>query len=227
MIFTAENMTEMKEAFHLLGLESQKALLEYAKEPIVAKKIAVALFAAMVVVGAAGAQEKTWYNSYAPGVEGSSLLINAGVGYGMLPYKMSLPPISASVEYALLNIPLSIGGYFGMTGYKEDLGPGGEYKGSMMGFGAKASWHFNFGVKNLDPYVSLLAGWLVYNQEVTTTVKVPGLADITITAENNLSTFLYGGSIGTRFFFTNNLGVYLELGYSAISVASVGLTLKF
>jgi len=193
-----------------------------------AKKITVAIVAAMIVVGAAGAQEKTWYNSYAPGVEGSSLLINAGVGYGMLPYKMSLLPISASVEYALQNIPLSIGGYFGMTGYDEELSAYSSYKGSMIGFGAKGSWHFNFGVKNLDPYVSLLAGWLVYNQEVKTTVPGYGIIDdVSVTAENNLSTFLYGFNIGTRFFFTNNLGVYLELGYSAISVASVGLTLKF
>jgi len=183
------------------------------------KRIAVALVAAMVVAGAAGAQEK--------------FLINAGIGYGFLPYKMSLPPISASVEYMLDSIPLSIGGYFGMTGYKEDATKLVSYKASMVGFGAKGSWHFGFGPEKLDPYAGLVLGWLVYNQEVTTTVpevKAGGIVitkETTTTAKNNLSTFLYGINVGARYFFTNNIGAYLELGYSAVSVASVGLAVKF
>jgi hypothetical protein len=192
---------------------------------------------AVVIAGGVFAQN-SWYNSYAPGIDGSKIFVNAGIGVGILPYKMSIPPISASVEYALPNIPLSLGGYFGITGYNEEENIGSAsytYKGTLVGFGAKASYHFNF-IKNLDPYVSLLLGWLVWNEEVTATVhpqsygagpysvSTPGS---TATAEEDMSTFLYGFNIGARYFFTPLIGAYAELGYSAVSVLSVGVTLKF
>lgn len=63
-------------------------------------------------------------NSFAPGIEGSKFFINGGIGVGILPYKMSIPAISASVEYALpngMNLPLSIGGYVGFVGYEEEV----------------------------------------------------------------------------------------------------------
>jgi hypothetical protein len=136
---------------------------------------------------------------------------------------MSLPPISLSAEYALglPNIPLSVGAYFGVTGYNEELTAYSSYKGTLVGFGAKGSYHFNF-LKNLDTYVGLTLGWLVYTQEVKSTWM-----DTTATAKNDLSTFLYGFSLGARYFFTKNIGAYAELGYSAVSVLSAGLSLKF
>jgi hypothetical protein len=192
------------------------------------KRVFAVLVLAIVVVGGIFAQEKKWYNSYAPGIEGSKIFVNTGIGFGILPYKMSIPPISASVEYGLANIPLSIGGYFGITGYNEELSAYSSYKGTLVGFGAKASYHFNF-FKNLDPYASLVLGWLVYNQEVTSTVPgIPGLySETTVTADNDLSAFYYGFNLGARYFFTKNIGAYVELGYSAVSVVSAGLSLKF
>jgi hypothetical protein len=156
-------------------------------------------------------------------VKGSNIFINAGVGYGILPYKMSLPPISASVEYGLANIPLSIGGYFGYTAYDEELSAYSSYKGTIIGVGTKANWHFNF-VRNLDPYISVTLGWLIYKQEVTTTIPY---VNTKVDVENDLSAFFYGVNLGARYFFTNNIGAYIEFGYSAISVASAGLTVKF
>jgi hypothetical protein len=186
------------------------------------------VLAAGVAFGQAEETGRTWYNSYALGMEDSKFLINAGIGLGILPYKMSIPPISASVEYrlGLANIPLSVGGYFGITGYDEELTAYSSYKGTLVGFGAKGSYHFNF-LKNLDTYVSLTLGWLIYNQEVKTTIPVTGGDDVTTTAENDLSTFFYGFNLGARYFFTKNIGAYVELGYSAVSVASAGLALKF
>jgi hypothetical protein len=181
------------------------------------KKLILLSVLAVAVAGGAFGQE--WYNSYAPGIEGSKFLINGGIGLGVLPYKMSLPPISASAEYVLAKIPLSVGAYFGITGYDEKLASSFSYKGTLAGFGAKASYHFNF-LQNLDPYVSLTLGWLVYSQEVKSPLT-------NTTAKNDLSTFLYGFNLGTRYFFTKNIGAYVELGYSAVSVASLGLSLKF
>jgi opacity protein-like surface antigen len=180
------------------------------------KRILVMVLAAFVAGGAFA----DWYDSYAPGIDGSKWLINAGVGYGLLPYKLSIPPVSASVEYAGLKIPLSLGGYFGIAGYDEDL-VYSKYSGTMIGVGARAAWHFNF-IKNLDTYAGLNLGWMIYNQKVTTTVL-----NVSTDVGYDLSSFYYAFDIGARYFFTNNIGAYLELGYSPISVASVGLSLKF
>jgi hypothetical protein len=49
---------------------------------IMKKKLALALLMAALLAGGAFAQE--WYNSYAPGIDGSMFLINAGVGWGNL-----------------------------------------------------------------------------------------------------------------------------------------------
>ena len=134
---------------------------------------------------------------------------------------MSLPPISVSAEYGLPKLPLSIGGYFGITGYDEEISSSSSYKGTLIGLGAKASWHFNF-LKNLDTYASLVLGYLIYNEEVKTTIL-----GTTVTDGYDLSTFYYGFNLGARYFFTNNIGAYVELGYSAVSVVSAGLSLKF
>jgi opacity protein-like surface antigen len=139
--------------------------IKKVKEEKMTKKGLLVLVLACVLVGGVFAQ--SWYNSYAPGIEGSKFFINGGVGFGILPYKMSLPPISVSAEYGLSKIPLSLGAYFGITGYNEDLGDT-SYKATMVGCGARGSYHFNF-LKNLDPYVSLTLGWLVRSEEVKTT----------------------------------------------------------
>jgi len=155
------------------------------------------------------------------GVEGSKLFINAGVGYGLLPYSIAIPPIHASVEYGLKKIPLSIGAVVDFTTYKEDYGFGSEYSGTMVGLGLKGAYHFNF-AKNFDPYIGLTLGYLLWNEEHKYT-----LWDQDYKSNSNFSTFYYGFNLGARYFFTKSFGVYLELGYSAITVANAGITLKF
>ena len=86
------------------------------------RKLMLLLVLAAATAGGVFGQE--WYNSFAPGIEGSKFFINGGIGVGILPYKMSIPAISASVEYALpngMNLPLSIGGYVGFVGYEEEV----------------------------------------------------------------------------------------------------------
>ncbi|MDR0409296.1 MAG: hypothetical protein LBH18_02735 [Spirochaetaceae bacterium] len=168
----------------------------------------------------ASAQSK-WYNSYAPGIAGSKFLINAGIGYHMFHSRnMEIPPLSASVEYALPKIPLSVGGYFGFATNKDDDGHSVD-KELRLGFGAKASYHFNF-VKNFDPYISIVLGWLIDKETHTYTFW-----DKEYTDEYDDSELLFGFNLGARYFFTNNIGAYLELGSNSISVASIGLAVKF
>jgi len=179
------------------------------------KRVFVALVLAVIITGGAFAQE--WYNSYAPGIDGSTLLINAGVGFGSYSgYNISLPPISASVEYAKLPIPvpISVGAYFGIAGYKYDFL---DYKYTLMGFGARGAYHFNF-LQDLDVYAGVTLGWEIIR------LKYDGGAGV---ISSNTGEFLWGPFVGARYFFTNNIGVYLEAGYSAISFVSAGLSLKF
>ena len=141
---------------------------------------------------------------------------------------MSIPTISASVEYALpngMNLPLSIGAYVGFVGYEEEKETPVmkiTYKGTKIGFAAKVSYHFNF-MQNLDPYVSLVAGYKIHSQEITTTTS-----SNTATAKGDLpGAMLFGFNLGARYFFTKAIGAYVELGYSELSIFSAGLALKF
>jgi len=179
------------------------------------KKLVLALLMATLLAGGAFAQE--WYNSYAPGIDGSAILANVGIGFGLSPawFKTSLPPITASVEYAGLPIPLSVGGYFGFARYKFDLfwSDDDALVLTRIAFGARAAWHFNF-ISNLDTYAGLAIGWMVNTYSEDYSLGSSG-------------DFLYGFYAGGRYFFTNNIGVYLEAGYSGLTLVSAGLSLKF
>jgi hypothetical protein len=122
-----------------------------------------------------------------------------------------LPPISASVEYAKLPIPipLSVGGYVAIAGYKNSA----TLYGTQIAFGARAAYHFNF-LANLDVYGAATFGYLIWNHT-------------SANSKLDWSTFYYGACIGARYFFTNFLGAYLELGYSALSYVTAGVTFKF
>ncbi|MDR0409364.1 MAG: hypothetical protein LBH18_03095 [Spirochaetaceae bacterium] len=167
-----------------------------------AKKCLLVLLLAGALAGGVFAD---WYNSYAPGIAESKFFINAGLELTEISEKnKDLPPFSASVEYALLpKIPLSIGGHIISTG---------DGKIKLAYLGAKASWHFNF-VKNFDPYISLVFGWL-------------DLQILDVSGKINITEPITG-ILGARYFFTNNIGAYLELGTSKYSHGSIGLSVKF
>jgi hypothetical protein len=187
----------------------------------------LATLAAGGIFGQTEEAGQTWYNSYAPGIEDTKFFINGGIGFGILPHKMSLPPISLSAEYALglPNLPVSVGAYFGITGYNEELGYY-TYEGTMVGLGAKGSYHFNF-LKNLDTYASVTVGLLIYTEDVTTTIPATYYSEKkTTTVANDLTTIFYGFSLGARYFFTKNIAAYAEVGYSAVSIVSAGLSLR-
>ena len=187
------------------------------------KKLVLALLMATLLAG--GAFAKEWYNSYAPGIDGSNILANVGIGigYGGIGYKMSIPPISASVEYAGLPIPLSVGAYFGIARYKWEgvslfWGDTYSYTRLFLAFGARAAWHFNF-LQNLDTYAGLGLGYIMYSYGGNASY----LNDLGLSK----GAFDFGAFIGARYFFTNIIGVYLETGYSGLTFVSAGLSLKF
>ena len=157
-----------------------------------------------------------WYNSYAPGLRDNRVFFNAGVGLGPTrSYSMGIPPISASVDFKVTDVvPITVGatGMFSTwkwSGYNFDV----TYRN--IGIGARGMYHFNF-ARNLDVYTGLTLGWVIQTA-----------SGYSFQAVSGNSFFLWGGNVGVRYFFSDRLGVYSELGYSGLQFISAGLTMKF
>jgi hypothetical protein len=165
--------------------------------------------------------------------EKGSQAINLGMGVGNSAYLGSfysgfIPSISGSYEYGIVEIPMgsdltgvvSAGGYLGWSASKYYAY---GYTGDKYSFrndiiiAARGNYHFIFHDK-LDTY----AGVWVGVDLVTTTYKGPGDDPY----GNYASTGPTGGAYaGARWYFTDNFGVYAEVGW-LISVFNVGVTLK-
>jgi hypothetical protein len=190
------------------------------KEDFMKKVFALSVLA-MVVAGVVFGQEgKTWYNSYAEGID-QRVFINAGIGLGPTGgYDMGIPPLSASVDFKLpINLPITVGGIFTFAQWKYSysfLGNGYDFVWNNIGIGARGMYHFNF-LRKLDTYAGLTLGYVIQTFDGS---------GYTGSAYEGLSFFLFGANVGARYFFTEHIGAYLEVGYSGLQFASVGLTVK-
>ena len=189
------------------------------------------LFAVLVllVIAGGGLYAQNWYDSYAPGIAESNIFINAGVGYGFSAYSMGIPPIAVSADFKLpVKPPITIGGIAAFSTWKHSTNnwslPNSDIDVTYtnIGFGVRGAYHFNF-LKNLDTYAGLTLGYVIQKTDVTY-----GSAYGSQPAYDDGASFiLIGGNVGARYFFTKNIGAYLELGYSGLQVASIGLSVKF
>ncbi|MDR3336265.1 MAG: hypothetical protein LBT16_03575 [Treponema sp.] len=151
------------------------------------------------------------------------------MGFGISSYLMGIPPISVSADFKLpIQLPITIGGTAALStwGYETSAGiPNSEIKVTYtnIGFGVRGQYHFNF-LKNLDAYAGLTLGYVIQTADVK---YGSAYGNIGKPAYAGISFFLFGANIGARYFFTKNIGVYAELGYSGLQIASAGLSLKF
>jgi hypothetical protein len=189
------------------------------------KKVIVFLVLALVAAGVVFGQEGgAWYNSYAEGID-QKLLLNVGIGLGPTGgYDLGFPPVSASVDFKLpIQLPITVGGIFTFSRWKYSWGFSGtnyDFAWNNIGIGARGMYHFNF-LKNLDTYAGLTLGWVIQSFD-------GGDYDESFGGGYAAhSFFLYGFNVGARYFFTKNIGAYLELGYSGLQFLSAGLSLKF
>jgi opacity protein-like surface antigen len=184
------------------------------------KKCVLVLVLAGVLAGGAFAQE--WYNSYSPGIDQGFMFLNFGIGLGPTgSYDMGVPPLSVSADFKLpVPVPITIGGIFTYSRWKYDYSWSSasyDFGWNNFGFGVRSAYHFGF-VKNLDVYAGLTLGFVIQ------TFDGNGYSGSGYKASNK---FLFGINTGARYFFTNNVGVFLELGYSRLQFVSTGLSLKF
>lgn len=189
------------------------------------KKVLLVLLLAVLATAGSFAQA-TWYNTYAPGVDENMFFVNAGVGFGPTGgYQMGIPPITASVDFKLpISLPITVGAFGTLSTWKFSYPLiGGDLVWRNIGFGVRGHYHFNF-LENLDTYAGLSLGYVLQSLSYT---GGGGNGDLGAYGYNGANFFLWGGNIGARYFFTDLLGAYLELGYSGLQFASIGVSLKF
>jgi hypothetical protein len=169
------------------------------------------------------------WKAYPDPIKPGSILLNAGIGFGTpLHGNMSIPPLIASVDYALPlgGIPFTLGGFFGFNQskytYDDPANWGYVYTYTGTAFGARLAYHPNFEVKNLDAYATLALGYYLYGAKA----KYTGEGGER-TSPRNYDTFYYGFNLGARYFFASNIGAWAELGYSALTYVSAGIAVKF
>ena len=150
---------------------------------------------------------------------------NVGVGLGTALGGLgkARPAISASIDHGVWYVGgpgiISLGGYVGNTGYKYSSG-NYTYKWNYIVVGARGAYHYNgfTTVPNLDVYGGAMLGYNI--------VKYSSDGDDMAMVNNYGSGMGLSGFLGSRWFFSDKIGAYAELGYG-VSVLNVGLTFKF
>ena len=153
-------------------------------------------------------------------------LLNGGLGFGYKDYYNSRAfPVGVSYEYGITP-DISIGAQFdyATVTYEYDIYTYGflftyinTYRGTYTTtyFGGRGSYHFNrlFNLNSdkLDLYAGVGLGYRGYSNEYSR-------------AHSPLS---LNGFVGSRFFFTDSFGGFVELGYTGLSLSKIGLSFKF
>jgi len=143
-------------------------------------------------------------------------VINAGVGLGTYiswtGYSTKIPPITGSIEFGVLDLFDGKGG-IGAGGYLAFTAAGSKnYTVSDLILGPRGLFHYQF-IEKLDTYAGALLGYDIVSY---------GQSDPNLTG----SRFIFSTFIGARYYFTNNIAVYSELGYG-IAPLEIGISFKF
>ncbi len=149
--------------------------------------------------------------------------VNAGIGLGTALGGLgsARPALSLAVDHGMWEIGgpgvISIGGYVGNTGYRYKT-TGYTQKWNYTVVGVRGAYHYNgfAELPKLDVYGGAM---LAYN-----------IAKYTADGYTGANTFGSGVGFsafaGGRWFFTEKIGAYAELGYG-VSYLNIGVTFKF
>jgi hypothetical protein len=179
---------------------------------------------------------------YPSAIKKGSILLNIGAGYGTMINKGTntlVPPVIVSADFALPigGLPFSLGLMAGFSGeYAKStnvpatnpdgspaLAGSGEFNYYVFGAGGRFSYHFNWGVDKLDTYTTVTLGFLLNSTNYK--LEIPG--EKSNSASDSEFLFHWGFNIGGRYFFTPHFGLFLDMGYTRLSVVSLGMAFKF
>ncbi|MDR2519423.1 MAG: hypothetical protein LBD13_08455 [Spirochaetaceae bacterium] len=185
----------------------------------------------------ASAWDASYLLQYPEPIQAGNWLLDVGVGFGLGGANTLIPPILFTFEYALPlgGLPFSLGGLVGFA-WSHYEGNSWYYSPSQTKYiqdwfhipvGFRIAYHFNWGVKNLDTYVTTTLGAdiMIYDGYHKKPDGSKGASyDNTATAFDWL---MIGTHIGARYYFTPMIGAFLELGGWSPHYAALGLALKF
>lgn len=166
----------------------------------------------------------TIFTAQAQSFQKGTTAFNAGIGIGTAlgGYGTVRPAISLSADHGIWETGgpgvISLGGYVGNMGYKYS-GSGYDSKWNYFIIGARGAYHYNgFHTKNFDLYGGAMLGYNIVKYSSNVSEDYFGKA--------YGSGLGFSGFVGGRYFFSNSIGAFAELGYG-ISVLNAGLTFKF
>ncbi len=141
-----------------------------------------------------------------------------GYGYGNLGNTSATPALSVSYMRGLANAGPGTISAGGIVGYKSFSWQDGAEKATLRNIyvGARGAYHYGFGIPKLDTYAGVGLGVRVasYSYTYTTNATASG-------SQAELS-----GFAGARYFFSDKVGAFSELGYD-MSYLKVGLSARF
>lgn len=145
-------------------------------------------------------------------------VINVGIGLGSYisytDFSISVPPISGSFEYGIVDLfdkkgGVGIGGYLGYILYKNKFD--NSMKVSDLVIGPRGLFHYQF-VDKLDTYAGVMLGYDV--KSYSRSSDLPG------------SGFYATYFLGARYYLTSAIAIYGELGYG-VAPLEIGVAYKF
>ena len=172
------------------------------------KKLFLVLLVLVVVGGTAFSFDA---KSFPAPIKKGSFLISPTFGIGTYYYSGATLAFIGVFDFALpINFGLTLGGEvgFAMTTY-SDWDYGYDYRPFAIPILFRAFWHPNFEVKGLDPYVGMKMGLAIGIIGGDKDYKVGGYGY----EYKGRSGFAMGLNVGCRYFFSNAIGVFGELGY--------------
>jgi hypothetical protein len=144
-------------------------------------------------------------------------VLNLGLGFGNAiytgsHYSMVIPPLSASLEFGIIDhlfddkSSIGVGGYAGIMSSKYY-----NSRWTDLILSSRGAFHYQL-VDKLDTYAGLLIGFRAgFDNNV---------------GSSNDSGFLVSEFIGARYYFTNSFAGMAEIGYG-IAYLNLGVALKF
>jgi len=187
------------------------------------KKILLTLVLPIFFTTATMAQDayEKGVNYFTAGV-GFGTAYNNGYGLGWGTGGRGLP-LNAAFELGIHDY-ISVGPYISYSTFRPGVfGFRSDYRINFFSVGAKGSFHYvslvndaldlDIDPEKLDLYVSAYLGAEFFTDNTE------------IVYDNNANAD-FGVTVGGRYMFSENLGAYTEVGYAALSVFAVGVTLN-
>ena len=175
------------------------------------KKVFLAVLAIVGSISIANAQEVFHKGTTA---------INAGIGLGSYYNSLSIPPLSVSLDYGVAdnlingnNGSISVGGFAGYAASSFSGWIADKVTVSYAVLGGRGAFHYQFAPK-LDTYAGLMLGYNYVNWKTGYDASF-----------YSYDSFGYNVFIGARYFFTDKIGAFAELGYG-ISYTTLGATFR-